>query len=146
MHLSLQVRAAIGTLGASDKRSNEARNTGRPGPEASMPFISKTPKPPYYAVVFTSIKADVDHTEHTEMFKRVMALAQGYPGYLGIEPARNPDGTGVAAVYWKDHESILAFARDPDHRVAKKKGREIWYSHYMIRICKVEREYGRPDQ
>jgi hypothetical protein len=31
-----------------------------------MPFISKTPKPPYYAVVFTSINADVDHTEHRE--------------------------------------------------------------------------------
>jgi hypothetical protein len=25
-----------------------------------MPFISKTPKPPYYAVVFTSIDADVE--------------------------------------------------------------------------------------
>ena len=29
--------------------------------------------------------------------------------------------------------------------VAKRKGREIWYSHYMIRICKVEGVYGRPD-
>jgi hypothetical protein len=29
--------------------------------------------------------------------------------------------------------------------VAKKRGREEWYRHYMIRICKVEREYGRPD-
>jgi hypothetical protein len=34
-----------------------------------MPFISKTPKPPYYAVVFTSINADVDHTEHRETYK-----------------------------------------------------------------------------
>jgi heme-degrading monooxygenase HmoA len=30
--------------------------------------------------------------------------------------------------------------------VAKKRGREEWYSQYMIRICKVEREYGRPDE
>jgi heme-degrading monooxygenase HmoA len=111
-----------------------------------MPFISKTPKPPYYAVVFTSINADVDHTEHRESYKRMVELAQGYEGYLGIEPARNPDGSGVAVVYWKDHESILAFARDPEHMIVKKKGREIWYSHYMIRICKVEREYGRPEE
>ena len=67
-------------------------------------------------------------------------------GYLGIEPARNPDGSGVAVVYWKDHESILAFARDPEHMIVKRKGREIWYSHYMIRICKVERDYGRPEE
>jgi hypothetical protein len=29
--------------------------------------------------------------------------------------------------------------------VAKKRGREEWCRHYMIRICKVEREYGQPD-
>ena len=51
----------------------------------------------------------------------------------------------MAAVYFRDVESINAWARDPEHQVAKRKGRELWYSHYMIRICKVEREYGRPD-
>jgi heme-degrading monooxygenase HmoA len=111
-----------------------------------MPFICKTPKPPYYAVVFTSINAKVDHTEHAEMYKRMVQRAQAYDGYLGIEPARNSDGTGVAVVYWKDLESISAFARDPEHMIAKRKGREIWYSHYLIRICKVERDYGRPEE
>jgi heme-degrading monooxygenase HmoA len=42
-----------------------------------------------------------------------------YEGYLGIEPARNSDGTGVAAVYFKDQESIEAWAKDPEHQVAK---------------------------
>jgi heme-degrading monooxygenase HmoA len=111
-----------------------------------MPFISKTPSPPYYAVIFTSINADVDHTEHTELYRRMVELAESHDGFLGIEPARSPDGSGVAAIYWKDADSIAAFARDPEHVVAKKKGREIWYTHYMIRICKVEREYGRPDR
>jgi heme-degrading monooxygenase HmoA len=104
-----------------------------------MAFISKTPKPPYYAVIFTSINADVDHGEHIAMSRRMVELAATYDGFLGIEPARNADGSGVSAI------SIAAFARDPEHRIAKKKGREIWYSYYMIRICKVEREYGRPD-
>lgn len=110
-----------------------------------MPFIVRTPPPPYYVAVFTSINADVDHAEHTAMYHRLVVRAATYDGYLGIEPARNADGSGVAAVYWRDLESIAAFARDPEHRIAKQKGREIWYSHYMIRICRVEREYGRPD-
>src|SRR5260370_29521426 len=67
-----------------------------------MPFIAKTPKPPYYAVIFTSINADVDHVEHTEMYHRMVELAATYDGFLGIEPARNTDGSGVAAIYWKD--------------------------------------------
>jgi heme-degrading monooxygenase HmoA len=110
-----------------------------------MAYISKTPRPPYYAVVFTSINAKVDHTEHVAMFRRLVDRASTYAGYLGIEAARNSDGTGVAAVYWRDADSIEAWAKDPEHQVAKEKGREIWYSHYMIRICKVERAYGRAD-
>lgn len=110
-----------------------------------MPFISRTPKPPYYAVVFTSINADVDHAEHVAMSQRMVALAATYDGFLGIEPARNSDGSGVAVSYWRDMDAITAWARDPEHRVAKNKGRKIWYAHYMIRICKVEREYGRSE-
>jgi heme-degrading monooxygenase HmoA len=110
-----------------------------------MPYISTTPAPPYYAVVFTSVNADVDHTEHLALSARLVERAATYEGFLGIEAARNADGTGVAAVYWKDAASIEAWARDPEHRVAKRKGREIWYSHDMIRICRVERQYGRPD-
>ena len=45
-----------------------------------MPYISKTPKPPYYAVVFTSINADVDHTEHVEMYGRLAQRASTYDG------------------------------------------------------------------
>ena len=88
-----------------------------------MPFVSKTPKPPYFAVVFTSVNADVDHTEHTAMYGRMLELAQTYDGFLGIEPARNPDGTGVAVVYWRDRESITAFARD--HRASDTVPRSV---------------------
>ena len=111
-----------------------------------MPFIAHTPEPPYYAVVFTSINAEVDHNEHTQTYRRLLEVAAGYPGFLGIEPARNVDGSGIAAIYWADLQSIAAFSRDPEHVVAKNKGREVWYSHYMIRICRVERVYGRSDE
>jgi hypothetical protein len=41
-------------------------------------------------------------------------------------------------------------AKGCNHAVCRKHAqavvlREIWYSHYMIRICKVERDYGWPD-
>jgi heme-degrading monooxygenase HmoA len=111
-----------------------------------MPFVAKTPKPPYYAVVFTSLNAPgIDHSEHVAMSQHLIKVAETYEGYLGIEPARNGDGSGVTAVYFKDPESIAAWARDPEHMVAKRKGRKTWISHYMLRICKVERDYGRPD-
>lgn len=87
-----------------------------------MPYISKTPKPPYYAVIFTSINAPVDHTEHAALSARLVEHAQSFAGYLGIEGSRNTDGTGVTAVYWKDLDSIQAWAKDPMHMAAKAKG------------------------
>ena len=46
-----------------------------------------------------------------------------------------------------DHQPAVqgAWAKDPEHQIAKRKGREIWYSHWMIRICRVERTYGKAD-
>ena len=110
-----------------------------------MAYISRTPKPPYYAAIFTSINADVDHSEHNAMSARMLELANGYDDFLGIEPARNPDGTGVAVSYWRDADAIRRWAQDPEHLEAKKKGRAVWYDHFMIRIALVERAYGRPD-
>lgn len=49
-----------------------------------MPFISRTPRPPYFAVIFTSVNADVDHTEHTELYHRIHAIAQTYDGFSGL--------------------------------------------------------------
>jgi hypothetical protein len=59
------------------------------------------------------------------MSARLEERAKTYEGYLGIEAARNSDGTGVAAVYWTDVASIEAWARDPEHQIAKRKGRNL---------------------
>jgi hypothetical protein len=74
-----------------------------------MPFIAHTPEPPYYAVIFTSINAEVDHDEHTQTYRRLLEVAAGYPGFLGIEPARNVDGSGIAAIYGRTSSQLPRF-------------------------------------
>lgn len=110
----------------------------------SVPYIAATPSVPTTRSS-SHPYAPVDHAEHTALSAKLVEHAKTFSGYLGIEGSRNTDGTGVTAVYWKDRESIQAWAKDPMHQPAKVKGRELWYSHWMIRICKVEREYGRSD-
>src|SRR5215475_13442628 len=87
-----------------------------------MPFISRTPRPPYYAVVFTSVNADVDHAEHVMMSERMLALAATYDGFLGIEPARNSDGSGGAVSYWRDRQMNIGRGVGPEECIAKQKG------------------------
>lgn len=101
--------------------------------------ISQTPPPPYYAVIFTSIRNTGDDN-YSEMADRMAELAKQQPGYLGIESARSE--IGVTVSYWKDLESIRNWKMNSEHLFAQKKGRETFYTTYKVRIAKVERDYG----
>ncbi|MEP1583986.1 MAG: antibiotic biosynthesis monooxygenase, partial [Marinobacter sp.] len=52
-----------------------------------MSDIADTPKPPYYAVIFSSHRTDGDNG-YGEMAERMAELAAQQPGYLGMESAR----------------------------------------------------------
>lgn len=102
-------------------------------------MIAKTPQPPYYVVIFTSIRTEGENG-YSEMSGEMERMVEKQPGFLGFETARNE--TGITVSYWKDLESIRNWKENVAHSVARKKGRKIWYEKYMVRIAKVEREYG----
>ena len=101
--------------------------------------IAKTPTPPYYAVIFTSLKNSNDNG-YGEMAERMVELAAEQPGYLGFGSAR--DEIGITVSYWESLESIRNWKQNFEHLEAQRKGREVWYDQYKTRICKVERDYG----
>lgn len=102
-------------------------------------MIASTPAPPYYAVIFTSLRTDVDEG-YGDMAGRMVALAQGQPGFLGVESAR--DGLGITVSYWESLEAIRHWKRNSEHLLAQQFGREKWYNSFKTRICLVERDYG----
>jgi len=104
-----------------------------------MTRISITPKPPYYAVIFTSIRESGDNG-YDETAIRMIELAQQQKGFLGIESAR--EDLGITVSYWSDLESIKAWKMNSEHLEAQNKGRNTWYSSFKVRVSKVEREYG----
>jgi heme-degrading monooxygenase HmoA len=102
-------------------------------------MIAKTPKPPYYAVIFTSERTDVTDG-YAETATRMVELASQQPGYLGYESAR--DGIGITVSYWESLEAIRNWKQQSEHLEAQQKGRKEWYSSFKTRICLVERDYG----
>jgi heme-degrading monooxygenase HmoA len=102
-------------------------------------MIAQTPKPPYYAVIFTSVRSG-DSNDYEEMAERMVAIGSTMKGFLGIESARNE--VGITVSYWDSPESISAWKQHAEHLVAQEKGRGEWYSSYKTRICLVERDYG----
>jgi heme-degrading monooxygenase HmoA len=109
-----------------------------------IPGFAKTPAPPYYAVIFTSKRTEGDNG-YNAMMDVMAPLSAEQPGYLGRESARTADGFGVTVIYYKDEAAILAWKNDKKHLVAQEIGRQRWYEHYEMRVCKVERAYAGPE-
>jgi len=105
--------------------------------------ISRTPDPPYVAVIFTSVRTPGDDG-YAETAARMDELAAQQPGYLGIESARAGEegGVGLTVSYWVSEDDARAWKRVAEHRVAQEAGRERWYERYSVRIASVTRDYA----
>ena len=105
-----------------------------------MSLIAKTPEPPYYAVIFSSLRND-DIEGYAETAARMVELAAQQPGFLGVESVR--EDLGITISYWSDLESIKKWKAHAEHIEAQKLGMDKWYSTYMTRIALVERDYSK---
>lgn len=103
-------------------------------------MIASTPSPPYWAVIFTSVRTEDDAEGYAAMALVMERLAERRPGFLGLEAARQ--AVGITVSYWADQDSITAWKRDVEHIAAQRLGREKWYSAYRLRVARVERDYG----
>ncbi len=101
-------------------------------------MIAETPKTPYYAVIFTSIRTDGDN-EYADMAEQMVELAKQQDGFLGVESARNE--IGITVSYWRDLDSIKNWKENSEHKIARENGRKIWYKSFKTRIAKVESDY-----
>ena len=109
--------------------------------KAPVPSLLVTPSPPYFAVIFSSVRTELEEG-YAAIAARMLALAAEQAGFLGYEGAR-AEGIGVSVSYWSTEEAILAWRRNAEHREAQ---RDIarWYRIATVRVCRVERSYTRP--
>lgn len=101
-------------------------------------MIAETPKPPYYAVIFSSTRTDGDNG-YSEMAYKMVELAKQQDGFLGVESAR--EELGITVSYWRDLNSIREWKENSEHTIAREEGRNKWYKNFKTRIAKVERDY-----
>lgn len=106
--------------------------------------FAATPEPPYYAVIFTARRTAGDDG-YAAMAQAMVDLALKQPGCLGAESVRDAEGLGITVSYFTDEEAIRAWKAHAEHLVAQRLGKERWYSHYELRVARVERAYAGPE-
>ena len=58
---------------------------------------------------------------------------------------RGASGLGITVAYFTDEASIRSWKQNTQHLAAQRQGKEQWYTHYELRVAKVERAYGGPE-
>jgi len=106
----------------------------------AAPGLARTPDPPYWAVIFSSVRNRQPGDQFDDTDQRMMTLAAQQPGYLGIETAYSD--IGITVSYWADEESIAAWRRHADHAFAQYEGRTRWLDAYELRVARVERAHS----
>lgn len=104
-------------------------------------MFATTPKPPYWAVIFTNQRNDID-AGYADMGERMMALAPEQAGFLGVDSVRGLDGFGITVSYWQSQEAIAAWKANAEHQLAQREGFARWYSGFELRVARVERAHG----
>jgi heme-degrading monooxygenase HmoA len=102
--------------------------------------FANLPQPPYYSVIFSSLRMP-DDLGYGEMSERMVELAAQQPGFLGAESARDASGFGITVSYWLTLEAISNWKANAEHQIAQETGKRNWYQHYEVRIARVERAY-----
>jgi len=111
--------------------------------QGTAPSPASLPEPPYYAVVFVSLRTGEDPA-YARMVEKMMSLARAHPGCLGVDTARGQDGLGITVSYWRAEAAIRDWKRDARHMSAQKLGAAAWYSAYCVHVARVERAYRGP--
>jgi heme-degrading monooxygenase HmoA len=104
--------------------------------------LSTTPEPPYYAVIFASLRTKQDDEGYAAAAARMAQLASEQPGYLGVDSVRDATGVGITVSYWSSEDAIAAWRRHAEHTLSREQGRKSWYAEYQLRVARVERAYG----
>lgn len=106
-----------------------------------MTFLSDLFEPPYYAVIFSSVRSGKDPVEYSATATRMLELASKVDGYLGVETL-GAGADGITVSYWRDEAAIAAWRDNLEHVEARRAGRQVWYNDCRLRVAKVEHAYG----
>jgi len=110
----------------------------------AMSLLSRTPEPPYYAVIFSSQRTEGE-AGYGAMAQRMDEMARQQPGFLGVDSVRGTDGVGITVSYWESEEAIRRWKANEKHQAAQEGGKRTWYADYIVRVAKVERAYALED-
>jgi heme-degrading monooxygenase HmoA len=99
-------------------------------------------------LLFTVVpRTDALQSDHEEMTRRMHALAEATPGFVGAEYYPRPAGGTFGVIRFEDEAALAAWRDHPDHADTHRLAVEDVYATYRVEVCERIREatFTRPD-
>lgn len=90
-------------------------------------------------ILFRSRLAAAAGHDYTQMLDRMGAHARQFDGFVAVKSFVAEDGERLTVVWWKDADTLEAWAKDAAHRAAKRMGRDTWYQYYEMDVAEIVR-------
>ena len=90
-------------------------------------------------IVFRSRLTAEAGADYAETADAMLARARTMPGFVEFKHFTADDGERLALIRWESAETLRAWAEDPEHLAAQRRGRERWYAAYAIDVAEVVR-------
>jgi heme-degrading monooxygenase HmoA len=90
-------------------------------------------------IVFRSRLAAEAGADYAETADAMLAKTRSMPGFVEFKQFQADDGERLSLIRWESAETLRAWAEDPEHAAAQRRGRERWYSAYTIDVAEIVR-------
>ena len=90
--------------------------------------------------IFRSRLRSENAEEFGELAARMLALAEGMPGFISYKVYASEDGERCSIVEFESPEHLRAWREHPQHREAQRIGRERYYEEYTLYVGEPMRE------
>jgi heme-degrading monooxygenase HmoA len=89
----------------------------------------------------TTLRDESLRAEHENMKRRMRALAESVPGFLGEEDYRNEaDGSTLGILRFEDEAALAAWRDHPDHGAVHNRGVDSVYASYTVEVFERVRD------
>jgi heme-degrading monooxygenase HmoA len=93
-------------------------------------------------VAFRSRLRPEHEAEYRAMAQELAPQAMAIPGYIAHKTFTAEDGERLTLVEYESQEAVQAWGRHEAHAVAKREGRQRFFSEFRVQICNVLRDHG----
>ena len=96
------------------------------------------------AVIFEVWPKAEHKQEYLETGAAMGPLAEAHDGFVSIErfESLTEPGKVLSLSVFRDEDSLNAWRRQAEHRIAQSKGRSKLFDNYRLRVTSIIRDYG----